>query len=87
MTATFVTIALVLLVPPFLFGELALPRRCFHPLPLHELAIMIIAVIGLCAVVLAKDRLTAIVSLGIRAFRSRSSSCSMARRISPLPSS
>lgn len=67
MTATFVTIALVLLVPPFLFGELAL-APVFPTIPLHELAIMIIAVIGLFAVVLAKDRLTAIVSLGIQGF-------------------
>jgi len=67
MTATFVMIALVLLVPPFLFGELA-QAPVFPSIPLHELAIMIIAVAGLFAVVLAKDRLTAIVSLGIQGF-------------------
>lgn len=67
MTATFVMVAIVLLVPPFLFGELAL-APVFPSIPLHELAIMIIAVIGLFAVVLAKDRLTAIVSLGIQGF-------------------
>jgi multicomponent Na+:H+ antiporter subunit A len=67
MTATFVMVALVLLVPPFLFDELAL-APVFPSMPLHELAIMIIAVIGLFAVVLAKDRLTAIVSLGIQGF-------------------
>jgi multicomponent Na+:H+ antiporter subunit A len=67
MTATFVMVALVLLVPPFLFGELAL-APVFPSIPVHELAIMIIAVIGLFAVVLAKDRLTAIVSLGIQGF-------------------
>ncbi len=67
MTMTFVAIAVVLLVPPFVFGELAL-APVFPSIPLHELAIMIIAVIGLFAVVLAKDRLTAIVSLGIQGF-------------------
>ncbi len=67
MAVTFVMVAIVLLVPPFLFGELARPP-IFPAIPLHELAIMGIAVIGLFAVVLAKDRLTAIVSLGIQGF-------------------
>jgi len=67
MTATFVMVAVVLLVPPFLFGELARPP-IFPSIPLHEFAIMAIAVIGLVAVLLAKDRLTAIVSLGIQGF-------------------
>ncbi len=67
MAVTFVMVAIVLLVPPFLFGELARPP-IFPAIPLHEFAIMAIAVIGLFAVVLAKDRLTAIVSLGIQGF-------------------
>ncbi|MCV9997778.1 putative monovalent cation/H+ antiporter subunit A [Pararhizobium sp. YC-54] len=67
MTVTFVMVAIVLVVPPLLFGELAL-APVFPALPLHELVIMIIAVIGLFAVILARDRLTAIVSLGIQGF-------------------
>ncbi|HEV7308263.1 putative monovalent cation/H+ antiporter subunit A [Ensifer sp.] len=68
MTATFVLVAFVLLVVPLSYGEF--PRAPFFAadVPLHELAIMAIAVIGLAAVVLAADRLTAIVSLGIQGF-------------------
>ena len=68
MTATFILVACVLLVVPLTYGEL--PRAPFFApdVPLHELAIMAIAVIGLVAVVLAPDRLTAIVSLGIQGF-------------------
>lgn len=68
MTATFIVLAIILLVPPFLFGELASAPVFPDDVPLHELAIMAIAVTGLIAVVLAKDRLTAIVSLGIQGF-------------------
>ncbi|KQS96459.1 putative monovalent cation/H+ antiporter subunit A [Rhizobium sp. Leaf386] len=68
MTATFVLLAVVLLVPPFLFGELASAPVFPDDVPLHELAIMAIAVVGLVTVVLDKDRLTAIVSLGIQGF-------------------
>ncbi|MEI2297615.1 putative monovalent cation/H+ antiporter subunit A [Ensifer sp. MJa1] len=68
MTATFVLIAVVLLGVPLSYGEL--PRAPFFAgdVPLHELAVMAIAVIGLGAVLLAADRLTAIVSLGIQGF-------------------
>jgi multicomponent Na+:H+ antiporter subunit A len=68
MTATFVLVAAVLLGAPLYYGEL--PRAPFFAadVPVHELAIMAIAVIGLFAVVLASDRLTAIVSLGIQGF-------------------
>lgn len=68
MTATFVLVAVVLLGAPLYYGEL--PRAPFFAgdVPLHELAIMAIAVIGLVAVVRAADRLTAIVSLGIQGF-------------------
>lgn len=68
MTATFILVAFVLLVVPIAYGEF--PRAPFFAadVPLHELAIMAIAVIGLVAVVLAADRLTAIVSLGIQGF-------------------
>ncbi len=68
MTVTFVLVAAVLLGAPLYYGEL--PRAPFFAadVPVHELAIMAIAVIGLFAVVLASDRLTAIVSLGIQGF-------------------
>lgn len=68
MTVTFILVAFVLLLVPLIYGEL--PRAPFFApdVPLHELAIMAIAVIGLVAVVLAPDRLTAIVSLGIQGF-------------------
>jgi multicomponent Na+:H+ antiporter subunit A len=68
MTATFLLLAVVLIAPPFLYGELARAPVFPQDIPLHELAIMIIAAIGLVAVVLAQDRLTAIVSLGIQGF-------------------
>jgi multicomponent Na+:H+ antiporter subunit A len=68
MTVTFVMIAIVLLVPLFLFGELPRPPIFPADIPLHELAVIAIAVIGLFAVLLAADRLTAIVSLGIQGF-------------------
>jgi len=67
-TLSFVFIAIVLLVTPFVFGEfpqdLVLPRD----VDLHEMAILVIAVIGVIAVLTAKDRLTAIVCLGIQGF-------------------
>jgi len=67
LTVTFLVVAVTLLVPMIFYGELpALPR--FPDLALHEWTIIIIAVIGLGAVVYAKDRLTAIVSLGIQGF-------------------
>lgn len=68
MTATFILIAFVLLVVPIAYGEFPRPPLFAADVPLHELAIMAIAVIGLIAVVLAADRLTAIVSLGIQGF-------------------
>lgn len=68
MTVTFIAVAVVLLVPPFVFGELP-----SFPLPpedvmFHEWAIIFIAIVGLLAVLGAKNRLTAIVSLGIQGF-------------------
>jgi len=67
LTVTFVAVALALLVPMFVYSELpAMPD--FPSLLLHEWTIILIAVIGLGAVVYAKDRLTAIVSLGIQGF-------------------
>ena len=65
LTVTFATVALALLVPMFLYDEL--PEMPSLPgLLAHEWTIFAIAVIGLGAVVYAKDRLTAIVSLGIQ---------------------
>jgi multicomponent Na+:H+ antiporter subunit A len=68
MTATFILVAVVILAVPLRYGEF--PRAPFFSsdIPLHELAIMAIAVGGLLAVLLAADRLTAIVSLGIQGF-------------------
>ncbi|MDY6963318.1 MAG: hydrogen gas-evolving membrane-bound hydrogenase subunit E, partial [Pseudomonadota bacterium] len=67
-TATFIFLALTLLVPPFVYGEL--PEVPAWPIDVlfHEWAIILLAVIGLFAVLRASDRLTAIVSLGIQGF-------------------
>lgn len=67
-TASFVFVAIVLLVTPFVYGEL--PARFSLPteFDLHEMAILSIAVIGVIAVLTARDRLTAIVCLGIQGF-------------------
>lgn len=67
-TATFILLAVTLLVPPFLFGELPAMPRWPEQLLVQEAAFFAIAVIGLIAVLRAKDRLTAIVSLGIQGF-------------------
>ncbi len=67
-TLSFIAVALVLLVTPVVYGEL--PGRFTLPqtFDLHEMAILVIAVIGVVAVLTAKDRLTAIVCLGIQGF-------------------
>lgn len=67
-TATFILVAVTLLVPPLVFGEL--PGWPVWPddLLVQEVAFYLIAVIGIFAVVSARDRLTAIVSLGIQGF-------------------
>jgi multicomponent Na+:H+ antiporter subunit A len=67
-TATFVLLAITLLVPPFVFGELPAMPVWLDQLLVQEAAFFAIAVIGLIAVLRAKDRLTAIVSLGIQGF-------------------
>ncbi|MEJ6781346.1 putative monovalent cation/H+ antiporter subunit A [Aminobacter sp. Piv2-1] len=67
MTATFIAVAAALLVPMIVTGEL--PSAPVLPaLRFYEWAVMAIAVIGLAAVVQARSRLTAIVSLGIQGF-------------------
>lgn len=67
MTVTFILVALGVLVPMYLFSEMpAVPD--FPVLSFYEWTIFAIALIGLGAVIYAKDRLTAIVSLGIQGF-------------------
>ncbi len=66
-TVTFLCVAAMLLLPLIIHGELpAIPA--WPNLQWHEATIFLIAVIGLAAVVLARDRLTAIVSLGVQGF-------------------
>lgn len=67
LTVIFITVALALLAPMVLFDELpeipVLPELLFY-----EWTVIAIAIFGLGAVLYAKDRLTAIVSLGIQGF-------------------
>jgi multicomponent Na+:H+ antiporter subunit A len=67
LTVTFIMVAIAILVPMISFSELpavpAFPRLVFY-----EWVVIAIAAIGLGAVVYARDRLTAIVSLGIQGF-------------------
>jgi multicomponent Na+:H+ antiporter subunit A len=67
MTITFILLACALLLPMMVGGELpgwpALPVARFY-----DWAMVLIAAVGIVAVVCAKDRLTAIVSLGIQGF-------------------
>ena len=65
---TFLCVAAILLVPPVVYGEL--PHLPVWPadVRLYEWAVFLIAAFGLAAVLVARDRLTAIVSLGIQGF-------------------
>jgi multicomponent Na+:H+ antiporter subunit A len=67
-TCTFLCVAAILIVPLVVYGEL--PRLPAWPadVRLHEWAVFLIAAFGLAAVLVARDRLTAIVSLGIQGF-------------------
>ncbi|QLF71356.1 putative monovalent cation/H+ antiporter subunit A [Peteryoungia desertarenae] len=67
-TATFVILAVTLLVPLFAYDELPALPGWPAEISFYELAFFAIAVIGIVTVVMAKDRLTAIVSLGIQGF-------------------
>ena len=67
-TATFILLALTLLVPPIVYGELPDMPQWPSDVLFHEWVIFALALIGLAAVLRAKDRLTAIVSLGIQGF-------------------
>ena len=67
MTVTFITVAAALLVPMWIFGEF--PHAPETPaMPIYEWIVIVIAVVGIGAVLYAKDRLTAIVSLGVQGF-------------------
>ncbi|MCB1419251.1 MAG: putative monovalent cation/H+ antiporter subunit A [Notoacmeibacter sp.] len=67
MTATFAVVAMVLLVPMLMFGEgPSMPE--FPAMPFYEWVVILIAVLGIAAVLTARNRLTAIVSLGIQGF-------------------
>ncbi|WP_274424920.1 putative monovalent cation/H+ antiporter subunit A [Chelativorans sp. YIM 93263] len=66
-TTVFTVLIAALFVPMLVFDELpAIPT--FSPLHFYEWAVLAVAFIGLGAVVWARDRLTAIVSLGIQGF-------------------
>ncbi|MCR9139017.1 MAG: putative monovalent cation/H+ antiporter subunit A [Alphaproteobacteria bacterium] len=68
MKATFILVAVCIIVPMVYFDELpAFPQWPSDP-PFYELIIMAIAAIGLLSVLYAENRLTAIVSLGIQGF-------------------
>ena len=67
-TASFVFVAIALLVTPFVYNELPTVLNLPTEFDLHEMAILVIAVIGVIAVLTANDRLTAIVCLGIQGF-------------------
>lgn len=70
MTITFALVAVALIVPLTVFGEwptlTELPD--ISDVTFYELAVVIIALIGIAAVLTASNRLTAIVSLGIQGF-------------------
>lgn len=67
MMAVFLTVACVLIVPMVVFDELP-DFPVALTLTFYEWGVVAIAVIGLIAVMIANDRLTAIVSLGIQGF-------------------
>ncbi|MDO1581489.1 putative monovalent cation/H+ antiporter subunit A [Rhizobium oryzicola] len=67
-TATFILIAVVLLAPMFVYGELPAWPTWPKGVMLHEYAIFLLAGAGVIAVLRARTRLNAIVSLGIQGF-------------------
>ena len=67
-TVTFILLALTLLVPPVVWGELPDMPAWPSDVMIHEYAFLALALIGVGAVLWAKNRLTAIVSLGIQGF-------------------
>jgi multicomponent Na+:H+ antiporter subunit A len=68
LTVIFIVVAASLLAPMILAGELPAIPDWPATLQVHEAGFMLIAVIGLIAVLAARSRLTAIVSLGIQGF-------------------
>ena len=68
MKVTFLLLIVAILVPMVLFDELPAMPRWPQDISLYEASIMAIAAVGLIAVLYARDRLTAIVSLGIQGF-------------------
>ena len=67
MTVTFVIIAVALLVTPAVFGEFPEWPE-FPELRFYEWMVVLIGVAGLWSVLAARNRLTAIVSLGVQGF-------------------
>ena len=67
-TCTFLCVAAILLVPLWFYGEMPALPVWPQQVQIHEWAIFLLAVLGLLSVVIARDRLTAIVSLGIQGF-------------------
>jgi multicomponent Na+:H+ antiporter subunit A len=67
-TVTFILVAAMLLSTPIIHGELPAAPNWPADLQWHEAAVGLVAIIGLGAVIAARDRLTAIVSLGIQGF-------------------
>ncbi|AHG44581.1 cation:proton antiporter [Rhizobium leguminosarum bv. trifolii CB782] len=65
---TFLSVAAILIIPPVVYGELPHPPAWPADVGLYEWAVLLIAAVGLAAVLVARDRLTAIVSLGIQGF-------------------
>lgn len=68
MTITFAVIAVSLLLPMWIYDEFPDMPDLTGEIRFYEGAIMAILILGLLAVIYAKDRLTAIVSLGIQGF-------------------
>lgn len=67
-TSTFAVLAVALLVPLFVYDELPDMPAWPQDILLHELTFIVIALIGLVAVLMSKTRLAAIVALGIQGF-------------------
>jgi multicomponent Na+:H+ antiporter subunit A len=67
-TATFAVLAFALLVPLFVYDELPDMPVWPQDILLHELTFIVIALIGLVAILMSKTRLNAIVALGIQGF-------------------
>ncbi|WP_313615203.1 putative monovalent cation/H+ antiporter subunit A [Agrobacterium sp.] len=67
-TATFAVLAFALLVPLFAYGELPDMPSWPQDILFHELTFIVIALLGLVAILMSRTRLNAIVALGIQGF-------------------